>query len=396
MTPPGQRRPQGTGSFFQRSSDGLWVGRIEAGFDAKGNRRRLQTTAKTKPEAARKLRELQRRASDERKAIADGASLRTTVKAWADVWLPIHEEAVRPNVYVTDRGAVRKWIVPTLGPRRLVDVAPSDLRRLTKAITDAGRSTTTARNVHAVLRKMLRDARLEGHEVQERVFDWELPAPAASDRDSIPQDQFARLLVAIGRRPDASRWLFAMLYGTRQGETLGLLWDAVDLLGEAVKIEWQLREYARTAKVPTRLRTRHLTGTAWLVEPKTKRGNRSWLPLVPPVTPSLAAWQAVAPPNEFGLVWADEHGKPIRPHRDRAEWYAIQAEARTAHPSGRPWYLHETRHTLVSWLLAEGVERSVIAAIVGQSALVEAYVHVDRAAIRAALGQAGARFELGG
>jgi integrase len=350
-------------------------------------------SAKTRRDADAKLKALRRRI--EAGDTPQPGTARETVKTWADQWLPMHEAKVRPNVFVTDRGNVRKWVVPTLGQRRLTDLTPADLRRLTARIVAAGRSTTTAKNVQATLRKMLRDARLEGHNVPERIFDVDLPEAAASDRASIPPDEWARLLATIGRRDDASRWLFAMLYGARQGETLGLTWEAVNLDDQSVSVQWQLREYAKDAKIPARLRTRHLTGTRWLVETKTKRGER-WLPLLPFIAASLTAWRELAPANAYGLVWVDADGGPIRPHRDRAEWYAIQAGAGIAHPSGRPWYLHETRHTMVSWLIAEGVDRSIIAAIVGQSALVEQYVHVDRAAMRAALDRFGARFQIEG
>ncbi|MCB1240271.1 MAG: hypothetical protein KDB30_11430 [Tetrasphaera sp.] len=56
----------------------------------------------------------------------------------------MHATRVRPTTYTTDSGAIRKWIVPTLGHRRLADLTPADTRALRKAITAAGRSTTTA------------------------------------------------------------------------------------------------------------------------------------------------------------------------------------------------------------------------------------------------------------
>ena len=87
---------------------------------------------------------------------------------------------------------------------------------------------------------------------------------------------------------------------------------------------------------------------------------------------------------------------PIPAHRDRKVWHEIQAAAGVARPDGKPWLLHECRHTLVSMLLANGVDRSVIAAIVGQSALVEAYVHVDRAKVREAMAGMADMLQLGG
>ncbi|GGL27404.1 site-specific integrase [Phycicoccus endophyticus] len=384
-----QRRPQGSGGLFQRASDGLWVGRVDVGFDSRGRRDRRQVSAKTRAEAARKLKQLQRDIASGNIPTA-GTGARTTVKSWSDAWLPQHERTVRPNVYVTDRGVVRRWIVPTIGHRRLADLTPADLRRLADAVTNAGRSSSTALNVHAVLVKMLRDARLEGHAVPDRIFDAPRPRPAASDRDQIPPAHLLAILRVIADRPDTSRWLFRMLYGVRQGEALGLTWEAIDLDAGSFTIEWQLEQFAKDATLPTWLRTRHLTGTMWLVEPKTKNRNVT-LPLLPFLGASFEAYRETATPNRYGLVWTDASGEPIRDHHDRREWHAIQRAAGVAHPAGRPWHLHETRHTAASILIDEGTDPRVVAAILGQSKVVQAYVHVDAAATSKALGRLAKR-----
>lgn len=388
---PAKRRPKGSGSLTYRASDGMWIGKFDAGWTAQGTRRRPTVSSKSKAEAQRKLRAAIRDFNAGDMAVAGGA--RTTVKAWADTWLPIHEREVRPNVYVTDRGSVNKWIVPTIGTRRLADLNPGDVRRLHAAIISAGRSPTTAGNVHTVMLTMLKAARLEGHAIPERIFDVPKPKPAASTRSSIPLDQALTLLETIGRRDDSSRWLVGMLYGMRQGEQLGLTWECVDLDAEGLSVEWQLKDYALDAKVPDWLRTRHLTGRYWLVETKTAKGER-WLPLLDFIAASLAAHKASAPANPYGLVWTLD-GQPIPAHRDRKTWHEIQAAAGVRRPDGKPWLLHECRHTLVSMLLADGVDRSIIASIVGQSALVEAYVHVDRAKVREAMTGLAQRLQLG-
>lgn len=390
MSPP-KRRPKGSGSLTYRATDGMWIGRVDAGWTAHGTRRRITVSSKSKAEAQRKLRDAIRRVNAGEVAVAGGT--RTTVKAWADTWLPIHERQVRPNVYVTDRGAVHKWIVPTIGTRRLTDLNPGDVRRLHTAIINAGRSPTTAGNVHAVLMTMLKAARLDGHAIPERIFDVPKPKPAASTRGSIPLDQALTLLEVIGHRDDSSRWLVGMLYGMRLGEQLGLTWECVDLEQEGMSVEWQLQDYDKGATVPGWLRTRHLTGRYWLVETKTRKGER-WLPLLPFIAAQLAAHKARAPANPYDLVWALD-GEPIPAHKDRKTWHEIQAAAGVKRPDGKPWLLHECRHTLVSMLLANGVDRSVIEAIVGQSALVEAYVHVDRAKVREAMAGLAELLQLG-
>mgnify|MGYP003610934381 CR=1 FL=1 len=53
---------------------------------------------------------------------------------------------------------------------------------------------------------MLRDARLEGHSVPERIFDVQTPGLGESSRDEIPLHHALDILDAAASRPDASRW----------------------------------------------------------------------------------------------------------------------------------------------------------------------------------------------
>lgn len=96
-------------------------------------------------------------------ADAQQASPTKTVKAWCDDWLPVHADAVRPTAYATDASAVRLWIVPTIGHRRLAMLTPGDVRAVTSAILAAGRTPATAQRAHIVLKKLLRDAEGEGY-----------------------------------------------------------------------------------------------------------------------------------------------------------------------------------------------------------------------------------------
>ena len=80
-----KRRDHGSGSIYQRSSDGRWIGTIEAGWTARGTRNRVTVSAKTEAECKRRLR-------DKKLAIDRGEvgnTERTTVKAWAETYLEI-------------------------------------------------------------------------------------------------------------------------------------------------------------------------------------------------------------------------------------------------------------------------------------------------------------------
>lgn len=410
MTPPKKRRAHGTGGIVQLHTldcphpdpdtrqrpphpcHGRYEGRIYVGFDSKGERRRVTVSGKTRAIVDGKLRALTRELAD-KGAPAVGAR-RVTVKAWADEWLPRHAQKVRPTTYTTDAGAMRKWIVPTLGHRRLADLNPGDLRTLRDTITGAGRSTTTALHAHKLLTRMLKAALVEGHAVDERLLHVDKPGKASNDRTSMPADQARRVLAALDGRPDATRWVSALLQGMRQGESLGLTWDCVDFDRNQIDVSWQLQvlpyadRAAGTFRVPDGFEARHLVGAFHLTRPKTSHGLRV-LPLVPWMEAALRLERARWRENPWGLVWADTLAngdvRPVRDGVDRARWHEVQALADVAHPTGRPYHVHELRHTTATLLLEAGTDRRVIEAIVGHATLVEAYLHVGTKDSRVAL-----------
>ena len=399
-------RVYGTGSVYQRASDGRWVAAVQAGWTARGTRRTITRTAPTKTEANRKLRDLQRELHDQ--SPTQGA--RPTVKSWADQWLPQHATKVRPSTYTTDAGAVRKWIVPTIGHKRLEQLTPGDVRAVRTTIVAAGKSSTTARQAHWTLMGMLKAARLEGHRVPANVTEVAAPAKAISDREAIPVDGAVTMLGHAADQADGSRWVAALLQGVRQGERLGLTWDAVDFDTGEIDVSWQLQPLPyldRTNKaagfrVPDGFEARHLVHSYHLTRPKTARGQRI-IPMVPWLASALQAWQQVAPRNPWGLVWATtdtrygrERPTPLRSADDLADWKALQDAAGVRHPSGRHYVDHEARNTTATLLFEAGVDAKVITAILGHSSIVtsRSYQTVSRPALRDAMEQVARR--LGG
>lgn len=398
MTP--KRRSHGSGSVYQRASDGRWVATIEAGWTKTGARRRITVTAKTKADVRAKVK-LRERELGRNQADTD-TSTRTTVKGWSGTWLDLTAKTTRPKTHTTDRGAVTAWIIPTVGHRRLDQLTPADVRSVATAITSAGLSTTTANRYQGVLIRMLKAATDEGHAVPARAMAVRPPAIAVHDRQAIPLDQALAMLEVGSTLPHGSRWAAALLQGMRQAECLGLTWDHVD--DQVLTISWQLqalpyvdkRDRSRGFLVPDGYEARQLDRSLHLVRPKSRAGWRV-IPLVPWMSNALTQWRAVAPASPHGLVWPALDGSPADARQDRTEWWAIQDTADVHHPSGR-WYKgHEARHTTATLLMQLGVPASVITAIIGHSTILstQAYLHADQTQTRAALEQMAERLQLG-
>lgn len=378
-----KRRQYRSGSVFQRK-DGMWVGRFEAGKDKDGNRRTITVYATTEPACKEKLDE--RKQQIARTGVPEkGSGRNMTVEQWSAEWLKIIVNDLRPAAYRSTASAVKVWIIPTIGRKRLSVLTPADVRSVFDALRKAGRKEATRIRVHSDLIQMLKAAKLEGHDVPERVYLVKRPKPGETDREAIPIEQALAILKVVSERDDASLWAALLLQGIRKGERLGLTWSCVDFENEVIDISWQLqplpyinnKEKALGFRVPDGYTSRHLVRSFHLVRPKSKQGRRI-IPMVPWMRNALLAWREVAPDNPYDLVWPTDEGMPRVAATDLEEWKAIQALAKVHHPAGRPYVLHEARHATATLLLELGVPKDVVEAILGHSKLIEAYDHSDR------------------
>jgi len=406
-------RDKGTGSIYQ-DARGRWRATIEAGWTASGSRRRIVITGATKTEAQTKLKAKLRQIAESGIPAPGTASM--TVKRYSEAWLPRTAADLRPKTQTRNQSAVRKWIVPTVGHRRLSALTPDDVRAVTAAITGAGKSSSSAHRVNAVLMKMLKDAVADGHSVPPRVLLVKPPKSADNDREGPSVEQSMALLKTAAGDSDRSRWVAALLQGMRQGECLGLTWDAIDLAAGTIDVSWQLQDMPyehgcdgacgrkragacpeRRYRLPHGYAVRPLLGAWCLVRPKTAKGKRV-IPLVPWMQTALAAWRDIAPESPHGLVWPDADGKPRLPADDLAAWKALQARADVTHPSGRRYHLHEARHAAATLLMKLQVPETVRIAILGHStaAVTRAYEHADLTEVRKALEAAAGRLGLTG
>lgn len=404
-----KRRQYGTGSVYQRSSDGRWIGRILVGWTARGTRRFITVSCGAELGEAECKRRLKRKQDEITKhGVPTTAGSNITVKTWADTWLNLVVREVRPKTYANHRTSVTRWIVPTIGAKRLDALTPGDIRSVSTAIRAAGNTSSTARRTHIVLTQMLKAAIIEGHQVPQRVLLVEAPGNSVNDRDAIPVPDALKLLdVARSQPGGGSRWVAALLQGMRQGECLGLTRDAIDFDAGTLDVSWQLQMVPyepapkgtplrnRRLRIPDGYEHRQLYGNLCLVRPKSRSGHRV-IPLVPWMAAALSEWLATAQPNEYGLVWPRPNGRPEKSRDDNTAWDALQAAAGVQHPAGRPYYLHEARHTTATLLLEAGVDPEVIKAILGHSSIIASqdYKHVSQAMARKAMDQLADRLQL--
>lgn len=391
------RRQYGSGTVFQRA-DGRWIARTEAGWTANGSRRRITMTAATEKEVRAKLRAKQREIAANGLPAAQPKTL--TVKAWADLWLPLHVREVRPQSYNASRSAVQQWIVPTIGTKRLATLTPGDVRTLVNAVRDAGRSDATATRTRSVLMGMLRRAHEEGHEVPSRVLDMrhrQQKDRATKQRVALADEDIVATLRSAAGAPGGVRFAVALLQGLRPSEVRGLTWDAIDFDRGIIHVDWQLQplpyldktDRAKGFRVPDQYEARHLTHAYHLTRPKTQAGIRR-PPMLDNVAEALHRWKAMTPDNPWGLVFATTTKRgdvmPVRDDLDRDQWRDLLARAGVNHV----YDLYEARHSVATLLLEAGVDHYIVTAIMGHTNIdtTRIYQHAQAKVIKAELERA--------
>lgn len=399
------RRPPGTGSVHQRKSDGMWIGTIEAGWTARGTRRRITVSARNERVCRQRLKDKERELAKSGTP-AEAATVRGTVKSAAEDWLESTSRTLRPTTWQSNASQVKNWIIPTIGHRRLTNLSPADVRAVQTAIIDAGRAASTATRAHAILQTILKHAALEGSQVPTAAFMVKPPPAGEPDRDAIPLPDALEILAVASQRPDASRWVAALLQGMRPAECYGLTWDAIDFEAQVLDVSWQLKalpyrvKYDRSSgfRVPIGYTAKQVKGAIHLVRPKSTAGQRI-IPMVEWMSNELLAWRSRSPRLRHNLVWTMPDGEPMDDDYDRQAWRDLCDQAQVAHlegTHGRRYGLYEARHTTATLLKQAGVDDETIEAIMGHASILstKAYLHTSATRTRQALTTVATRLGL--
>ena len=344
---------------------GNWGFVVEGGRRADGVRRQVSRAGfATKREAQAALDEHLARL---RAGLADVQNL--TVETYLTEWL-----AAKRNLRDTTRRnyatPLRRYLVPTLGPTKLIELRPHHLDSLYGDLIDGripGATAITVHHVHRTLRSALNSA------VKRRLIPWnpalhvELPQRLHTAGQVWNPEDVRRFLDASADHQLGLVFHVIAFTGMRRGESLGLHWTDVHPEGPHLVVRCQIVNAAH--------------GPA-LGLPKTRAGARV-VPIDTFTSQLLEEHrkQQVLQQSAWGDGWADtglvftrEDGAMVAP--DQASRAFKQIVKRAGLPRIR---LHDLRHTHASLALAAGVDIKVVSARLGHSTTAitsDLYTHV--------------------
>jgi integrase len=373
------KRGNGEGAIY-RDATGRWRAVLDLGY-REGKRSRKYVSGQTRTEVAGKLRRL----LDEQDAgfTITSSEGSPTLEAWLAHWLDtIAAPRLRPSTLATYRGYVNNRIVPNLGRHQLNKLQPEHLEKFYASLAEEGLKAATIVHVHRILSRALKVAMQRGR-VRRNVAT--LVQPPSIDREEIRPltgEQARAVLAAAQGERNAARWSVALALGLRQGEALGLAWEAVDLDAGTLTVRQALQ--------------RQSGGGLVLVPPKSRAGRRT-IPIPDQLVQALRAHRDVQAVertsagtawSEQGLVFVGPRGKPIDPSNDYQSWRRLLERAGVP-----PARLHDARHTAATLLLSQGVSARVVMELLGHSQIsltLGTYTHVVPALAREAADRMGA------
>ncbi len=351
--PKGKGRANGEGTIYEYpKGSGIWYGQISL-----EDGRRRKRRAASQREAREKLRQL----VAELERGVDLAAQQPTVAQWCQTWLETFAINLKPNIKEDYAAVVRRYIADApIGRRRLSQLTPADVQAWVNALSTKV-APQTVRNAHARLHKALVVAVRQRYIARNVADDIALPSGRPPPIKPLDFDQACALLVAVDGHRLAALYRLAINLGMRQGEILGLTWDALDLDAGTIRVYQQLR----------RVRNGNDTREFVLQTTKTRAGERL-LQLDEDLVMVLrehrrvqqeeAALRRKQWKNVLNLVFVTETGAPI--HISDLTKHFKSALKRAGLPVIR---FHDLRHTAATLMLANGVSLVTVSKILGHS-----------------------------
>jgi integrase len=253
----------------------------------------------------------------------------------------------KPSVVRSYEAALRLYILPELGARKVADVQRRDVQRLADDLLAVGRDPSTIRNAVMPLRVIYRRALEDGDVAVNPCAGLRLPASRGRRDRIVSPEQAATLLSALatGDRP---LWALALYAGLRRGELMALRWEDVDLAVGVIRVERSWDDKARV-----------------FVEPKSRAGRRR-VPIAAVLRDILVEHKLTAR-GELVATRADGHAPFVGDavlERARRAWKRAGLESIT---------MHEARHTFASLMIAAGVNAKALATYMGHASVTITY-----------------------
>lgn len=347
------RRGKNEGSIFRRK-DGLWGASLDLGY-INGKRKRKTVYARTRREAAEKLRELQRQQEQGVNLAAD----KQTVGDFLAYWLENHVQgSLAPKTAARYEQTVRLHLAPAIGHILLPRLSSQHVQTF---VTDLRQTCTprTTRLHHSILHAALERAVRLGLIARNPADHIDLPRVDSSPARAITREHELAIFAQAQAEGHRLTALFALAIktGLRREEILTLTWSDIDLEKAELRV--------RKGKTPRSRRTLSLSAhivailqAHWSFQQQERLAQGT-------------DWK------EHGLVFPTSVGTPTDASSLWHMWDSLQRRAGVPVPRYR---FHDLRHTCATRMAEANVHPRVAMEILGHNNIavtMEIYTHVS-------------------
>lgn len=299
-----RKNANGAGTIRKRQ-DGRWEGRATVSYDEiTGKQIQKSVYGKTQREAREKMSKIIAE-------VDDGDYVepsRIPLGNWLDEWIDLYvQHSVKPYTVDSYRSLCENHIKPLLGHVTLAKLAPTQIQKFYNTLlTERGLSAKTVKNVHGVLHRALERAVRNGYMRKNVAALCDLPKIEKKEIKPLEQADISALLNAIRGHQYEILYKVTLFTGLRQGEVLGLTWDAVDFERCAIHINKQLQKTTKTGGgkyllVPTKSgRGRVVTVAPYVIELLREQKRRQLF---------MAERAGDEWNNEWNLVFTNDFGR---------------------------------------------------------------------------------------
>ena len=169
----------------------------------------------------------------------DPARGRLTLAEW---WEEYSQDVPkRPTTVARDRAVMSRWWLRALGPKRLRDITPADVKRTVRAMVDKGLKASTVKTHLGVFSAVMNEAVEAERITQSPVRGINLATVERCQPRFLSGDELDRLVDAMPEEYRAMVYVAAVL-GLRWSEVIGLRAGRVDFLRRSVAVERTLAE----------------------------------------------------------------------------------------------------------------------------------------------------------
>ena len=215
-----------------------WEARFTQGYDpGTGKQIQKSITGKTQKEVAKKLKE----ATAAIDAGTYSAPSKMTVEQWLDIWTAEYLGSVKPRTLDNYKGVVKARIKPGLGAVKLEALTSHTIQSYYNGLSKEGLAPKTVKNIHGILHKALQQAVANGYIRTNPADSCILPRAVRKELKPMDEDMITAFLKAIQGHQYEQLFTVTLFTGMREGESLGLLWDCVDLTKGTITVDKQLQ-----------------------------------------------------------------------------------------------------------------------------------------------------------